>query len=395
MRKKFSDLLTTDVLGHALSLILAISFFVAVSNIDILQGYLSTIINILFPFILAFTLAYILNSPIVWFKEKIFYKLNSKSAMSLSIITVYVIFLILLNALLVAIIPQVAKTISIISTSLPDFLIAIEQEIVGFFENNDLGADLEMQIQAMWLEFVVYATDFALEFIPNLLNFSISLGVVTINLLTAFIASLYMLFGKDRLIFQVKKLVFAYTNPRYSHKIMEVARRSNKIFSGFIVGKLIDSMIIGVLCFIGMLFIYEPFAVLIAVVVGVTNMIPFFGPFIGAIPCAFILLMISPVTTFAFIIFIIVLQQIDGNIIGPRILGNSTGLSPIWVLVAIIIGNGLFGIIGMVIGVPTFAVLYSLLSENISTRLKEKNVTVSGQNFEIFIEDEEDSNESE
>ncbi len=243
-----------------------------------------------------------------------------------------------------------------------------------------------LQLAQIWDDFVSFSTNFVIDTIPSLLDFSISIGATVFNILTALIASLYMLFGKERLIFQVKKLLFAYIPYKRADRIMVIARRSNRIFSGFIVGKMIDSIIIGIICFIGMLFIHQPFAVLIAVIIGVTNMIPFFGPFIGAIPCAFILLLVNPMTTIIFVIFIIILQQIDGNIIGPKILGDSTGLSAIWVLVAIIIGNGLFGIVGMLIGVPTFAVVYSIVSDNIKSKLKEKTIDTDNKSYTIKID---------
>ena len=188
---------------------------------------------------------------------------------------------------------------------------------------------------------------------------------------------------------QFKKATYAFFSKEKADRMVEIANRSNNIFSGFIVGKMLDSLIIGILCFIGMLFINHDYTVLIAVIVGVTNMIPFFGPFIGAIPCLFILLMVDPMSAALFAVFVFLLQQFDGNILGPKILGDSLGLSPIWILAGILIGNGLFGIVGMLIGVPTFAVLYNIVSETITHRLQEKGMSANYSENKIEFNSQE------
>ena len=167
------------------------------------------------------------------------------------------------------------------------------------------------------------------------------------------------------------------------------------MFTKFINGKALDSLIIGILCFIGMMFIYSPYAILIAIIVGVTNMIPFFGPFIGAIPSILILLMVSPFDALIFAVFVLALQQFDGNILGPKILGDSTGLAPIWVLVSITIGGGFMGFAGMIIGVPTFAVFYTLLSENMDKRLAKKNIVADREKMTLtpIVKEDEIKNE--
>ena len=189
---------------------------------------------------------------------------------------------------------------------------------------------------------------------------------------------------------QFKKATYAFCSKPRADRIVELTRRTSDIFSGFIIGKLIDSIIIGLICFVGMLFINKDYTVLIAVIVGVTNMIPFFGPFIGAIPSIFILLMVSPVSAAIFAVFVFLLQQFDGNILGPKSLGDSLWLSPIWVLAGILIGNGLFGLLGMLIGVPTFAVLYNIVSETIADRLTEKGYMAGKYENNIDFENQDD-----
>ena len=163
-----------------------------------------------------------------------------------------------------------------------------------------------------------------------------------------------------------------------ARSVLEVCYHANRVFGGFIIGKIIDSSIIGVLCFVCMTLLRLPFAVLISVIVGVTNIIPFFGPFIGAVPSILILLIVDPIAALKFAVFVLLLQQFDGNILGPKILGDSTGLSALWVLVAIIVSGGLFGFAGMVVGVPVFAVLYALASSFFARRLREKGIDEEG-----------------
>ena len=162
-------------------------------------------------------------------------------------------------------------------------------------------------------------------------------------------------------------------------RVLTICRRANSIFVGFINGKIIDSAIIGVLCFVLCTIFKIPLALLISLFVGITNVIPFFGPFIGAIPSIMILLIVNPMAALKFTILIILLQQFDGNILGPKILGDSTGISAIWVLVSIVVGGGLFGFVGMLIGVPTFAVIYMLTKEYVEARLAEKNIDGEGK----------------
>lgn len=183
------------------------------------------------------------------------------------------------------------------------------------------------------------------------------------NLFIGLVVAIYLLYGRRKFKKQGKLLLYSLFKARWADKIVEEIRFADRVFSGFIGGKLLDSAIIGGICYIGMMIMGLPYAILISVIVGVTNIIPFFGPYIGAIPSAIILLTVSPMSCLMFVIFIVILQQVDGNIIGPKILGSSTGLSGIWVLFSILLFGGLFGFVGMIIGVPVFAVIYDLIRQ--------------------------------
>jgi predicted PurR-regulated permease PerM len=197
-----------------------------------------------------------------------------------------------------------------------------------------------------------------------------------LNFIIGIIISIYLLVDKERFIAQAKKVLYAFLTRERANNFINNLRYSDKIFGGFISGKIIDSLIIGVLCYIGMLVLRLPYSVLIAVLVGITNIIPYFGPFIGAIPSAFFILMIDPKKCLVFVIFILILQQFDGNILGPKILGDSTGLNSFWVIFSITVFSGLFGILGMFIGVPVFAVIYAAFKTLINKRLEIKHMPV-------------------
>ncbi len=199
-------------------------------------------------------------------------------------------------------------------------------------------------------------------------------GVVkgTLNFLLGLVIAVYVLLSKETFLAQAKKVIVALFSEKWANRILDYSRRTNRIFSGFVLGKIIDSMIIGLICYIGMSIIRLPYPMLISVIIGVTNIIPFFGPLIGAIPSAFLILLINPFQCFIFVIFILLLQQFDGNILGPRILGDSVGLSSFWILISITLFSGLFGFPGMILGVPVFAVIYMLCSDFVKSRLEKK-----------------------
>ena len=370
--KKFKEYITQQTASYTIALCAAVALFLGLSNLNIVSAVWKEIIGVFSPFIYAFALAFILNRPVMWFERKVFAK--TKASKALSILVVYILAITVVTGLLLAVIPQLGLSISYIIDTMPEFMRIFYDELMEMVTNFHWSGALIEWMNNVWANMLQAVTEFSLVVIPEVLNFSFSLGGSIVKLLMVLIISVYMLAGKDRLKFQFKKLTYAVFSKERADRINQLAHRTEKIFSGFIIGKLIDSTIVGILCFIGMLFIYSDYTVLFAVIIGVTNMIPFFGPFIGAIPCIFILLMVSPVTSVIFAVFVFLLQQFDGNILGPKILGNSLGMPALWVLVGILVGNGLFGLVGMLIGVPAFAVLYSIVSDNIAMSLEEKGL---------------------
>lgn len=224
---------------------------------------------------------------------------------------------------------------------------------------------------------------------------NVTVGVVNMvggifDFLIGLIVSIYVLFGKERFSKHAKKLTYAFFDTHHANMILHLTKKSNQIFGGFIIGKIIDSVIIGVLCFICLTILDMPYTLLVSVIVGVTNVIPFFGPFIGAVPSSILILLEDPTKGLYFIIFIFLLQQLDGNVIGPKILGDSTGVSAFGVIFSILIGGGLFGFIGMIMAVPTYALAYYILMMLTEQRLEEKELPTELEYYDEFSYVDED-----
>lgn len=347
--------------------------------------------KILSPIIWGFVIAYLLTPFVKFFERKLTHPLGLKMfkkrperadgfGRGLSVTISLIVMLGIITALFSIVLPQLYNSlVSIFANLNSSFNRAVEwankwlddyPDIRNFF-TTFLG-DIESSL-----------TSWAQSALPQMGNIlaSLSLGVINVikalaNFLISLVISVYVMYSREKFIAQAKKILYSIASVKRSNGILSVLRFTNKSFMGFFSGKLLDSLIIGILCYIGCLIIGIKDSVLIAVIVGVTNIIPFFGPFIGAVPSALIVLMYSPLQCLIFILFIIVLQQFDGNILGPKILGNATGLSGFWVMFSILVGAGLLGPIGMIIGVPLFAVIYSGIKFLVGRRLKNIGLPV-------------------
>ena len=368
-------------ISNLIVVLIGILFFLGLSHFDLIWSAVSKVVGVFTPFIAGFIIAFLLNAPMMFFERKLFHKMRFKRG--LSVLTVYVIAFAVLVILLYAIIPSVVDSVMELINNfktylenMNDFLqFAVDQlNLEGMEEVDDLVA----MFLGSYEDIMEWFSNQVNQIMPQLVNIGVAVGNGFVTAITAIISSIYMLLAKDKLKPQTKKLLYAIVPKRHSDRVLDVLRYAHKTFVGFINGKLIDSAIIGVLCFILCMILHIPFAVLVSVVVGVTNIIPFFGPFIGAIPCLMMLVIVDPLSALKFLILIIALQQFDGNILGPKILGDSTGLSALWVLVAIVVGGGLFGFIGMLLGVPTFAVIYAIVREWTNSRLREKGLDSNG-----------------
>lgn len=341
------------------------------------------------PILYGLAIGYLIN-PIMMFFERILLKLADakgvkkkfrKLIRTVSSILAVVVFIMIIAMLLSMVIPEVSANISNLVDTMPaqmnSFIVHLNEWEYG---NHKVTAMLE--------EYLVTAAGWMEDWLKNSLlpqtkDYVATVTSGLINVLNAFkniviglIVSIYVMCEKENFEGQSKKIIFALLPARAANQVIQVFHTTNEIFGGFIKGKLLDSLIIGILCYIVLCIIKMPYTLLVSVIVGVTNIIPFFGPFIGAIPSAFLILLVDPLYAVYFVIFVVILQQIDGNIIGPKILGDSTGLSSFWVMFAILVGSGLFGVMGMLLGCPVFAVIYYIIQKTIHFFLQKKKLPV-------------------
>ncbi len=354
-----------------------ILFYLGLNHFGLVQEKINMVLGVLSPFITGFAIAYLLNTPMNFFERKLYHKLRYRRV--LSILTVYLLALVVVAVLLNLILPQVVESIMALLQNFNSYVDNFNRILQDLAEQFNLEGDGLKDLVVSYQDLLKQASDFVTKALPGILNLGVAVGSGLVSAVTALISSIYMLSGKGRLVPQIKKVIYALAPAKKADRFIEVCRHANNVFAGFINGKLIDSAIIGVLCFVLCLIFRIPFAILISVIIGVTNIIPFFGPIIGAIPCMMILLIVDPWAALRFGILVIALQQFDGNILGPKILGDSTGLSAIWVLVAIVVGGGLFGFPGMLLGVPTFAVIYALVRDFVNHKLAAKGIDGNGK----------------
>ena len=359
-------------------------FFFGIYKIGTIFEGLKTVMYVMQPIIFGFAIAYMVN-PIVNFFNRVFIPLFTKKAKKkelvkkavngASVLLSLIIFTVIISAIIYLVIPEFYKSIASLVETLPNQIDKLVVKVTNMMDSNKAIKDWFVKFlesEKAWLQQDVakYAGDLASGFATGVISIIEFLKNVGLGLLIA----IYFLYNKTLFACQFRKAVAAIFKPKTAKAVNVILGKTHSVFSGFINGKVLDSLIIGVLCFIGVSILGIPYPMLIAVIVGVTNVIPFFGPFIGGIPCAVLVLLTNPLKGLYFIIFIILLQALDGNFIGPKILGDKTGLSSFWVIFAIILCGGLFGIGGMIIGVPAFAVLYYFLTYIINARLKDKGM---------------------
>ena len=354
-----------------------IAFYLFLSNFDEVRLRLNSLGKVIQPFVAGFALAYLLNIPASYLEKNFFTRFKFRRM--LSILTSYLLAVLLLAVLLSSVVPQVVQSVVDLVNNSEGYINNLNATALWLSDRFGLDQRELEPLLISYQDLLRQAASLLTAALPQLLDFGMAVGNGLVTALTAVISSVYMLTSKHALIGQLRRVTYALLSRDKADRVLRISRQANEVFSGFIAGKIIDSAIIGVLCFAGMTIFRMQYALLISVVVGVTNVIPFFGPFIGAIPSIMILLIVDPWDALYFGIFVLALQQFDGNILGPKILGDSTGLSPIWVLVAIIVGGGLFGFAGMLLGVPTFAVLYALTREWVTDRLRARGLDEEGR----------------
>lgn len=342
-------------------------------------------LQVIAPFLVGAFIAFILYPLVRFFYRNLFkntlHMKSDKLSKWLSILVTYVIAIGVIAILMVFILPQLYTSITDIVDRLPVWYNNLTT-MVDNFENRhaDLGFIdynvINEHLTSLYPKIISYLTDTLANLLPYVVNTSMAIVKGVVNLIISIMVSVYMISDHKNIFYQFKKLLYAVFPKQAADTARTICRESTNIFLKFMYGKAIDSVIIGIICFVCMNIFKFPYTVLISVIVGITNMIPYFGPYIGGVLGGIIIIIVNPVQVIFFAVMILVIQQFDGLFLGPKILGDSTGLKPLWVIFAIVVGGAMFGVLGMFLGVPTMAVICYILNIVVEHFLKKRNITV-------------------
>jgi len=353
-------------------------------NLTGVTHFILNALNVMSPFTVALAIAFVLNIPMRLFERKVFIFLDNQKTpfirnlkRPLSILTTLIVVFGFIIGLTLFIIPQLVASGSSLVSAVPGYLTSLETLVNRYISSSDLLNKIGDELIIAWKDFAAFGSKFLGNSLSSLLTMTLGLTAGVFNFILSMVLALYMLSNKEKLIIQIKKFLFAFLKKDIAKKVIAIGKISNLAFYHFIAGQFTEALIIGVLCFVGMSLLSMPYALLISVMIAVTALIPVFGAFIGTIPAAFIIFIIDPIQALWFIVFIVILQQFENNIIYPRVVGNSIGLSALWVMFAMIVGGSTFGILGIFLGIPVFSIIYQLLRTTVHNRLKAKISTKS------------------
>lgn len=379
-------------------IVAAILFNGLISGAINIGGFFSTLSGALAPLVYGFTMAYLMNPVEGFFERAIFKRLTRRSnkknpletadsvmfnnrkrsrvyAVSLSMLALVLV----LCGVLVIIIPQLVDTIQRLINNMSGYVQGITD-----WANRALAdyPDVREWINVFLADATTMLTDWLKNsLVPQMSDImtTVSAGIYSVvqvffNFFFGFVIAIYFLYNKELFAAQLKKVLFSFASPRQSNAVLRNMRTVHRTFGGFLSGKIIDSLIIGLLFFIILTVFNFPYALLCSVIMGIFNIIPVFGPFIGAVPCALLVLLEDPIYFLYFIAVVVIVQQLDGNVIGPKILGESTGLSSFWVIFSLLLGQSLFGFVGLIIGIPLFAVIYSIFRSRVGRKLRKRGL---------------------
>ncbi len=379
--------------GYVLAACVVISFYFLLRNSNDVMAALAHLRLVLQPILIGFVMAFLMNPIMVFFEKRFailikkFCKTEdsiakaNKASRTVSSIIALVILSGIVIYILRTVIPNLINTVMFLARHIDEQIAAVldwcnmvtkghYEDVLMRAKDNKIG-DIMNQGLALLRQYVDFdQSDMVLKITTSVL----SVGKFITNIIIGMFVSVYVLMSKELFKAQVKKLVCGIFASKYANIVLEIGRKSGEIFYGFIIGKIIDSVIIGLICYAGCLMMKMPYPVLVSTIIGVTNIIPIFGPYIGAVPTVLLIFLTEPVKGISFLIFILILQQIDGNLIGPKILGDSTGISSFWVLFAVVVGAGFFGVTGMIIAVPIVAIFYYILGRVSRYLVKRRNL---------------------
>lgn len=388
--------------GYLLLGLIGIAFYHMIGNFDTTITYIRGIAHKFSPIATAFVIAFILNIPMVSIEKILFEGKERKKEKSskiksprpymkslakisgdrqrrgfstggkrvISLITTLIVVTVLISVIGVIIMPQVVDSIKQLISNIPDYVSSISEMVNEKTAQWGINQDVMNQVMTVWENTINNFVTFMLSFVDDLYSYVSQIVAGLFNLIISAVLAIYMLLSKEKLFQIIQKVYRAYFPKKYQEKTLRHLNMLNNSFQQFVRGQIIEAIIISILCYIGMLIFRFDYALLISVIIGITNIIPMFGPYIGGIPSVLLLLTVNPISALWFIVFLAVLQQIEGNLIYPRVVGNSLGISGFWILTVVIIGNNMFGIVGILLGIPIFSTIYIIFKEMVEERLR-------------------------
>ncbi len=379
MKKILKYFKSPGTVSKLLIVLIGILFYMLLKNLAAIYGWVAQAISVFATVIWGGVIAYLLNPIVRFCDQKIFCKMkNRRAGHTLGVILTFVVVLAAVALLFVAIIPQLVESGKLLITNLQGYFDSFKSLLASWQERFDF---LDLDIDALvgsWSDLFTKATDWVSENIEGIINTSYKVGSGVFNVVIAIVFAIYIEIDKENLKRGFRRLCVAWFEPQSVLHINSLLRRGNRICMAFFGGNLLDALLIAVVNFLFMVIFGMPYPLLISAIVGITNLIPTFGPFIGAVPSLLIIILVEPIYALWFLIWTIVLQQVDGNVIKPLLFGNTTGLRPFWVLFAIVIGGKLFGVVGMLLGIPVFAMLSYLVEDRLTVRLAKRGLDREG-----------------
>lgn len=386
MKINWNSRYTTVAVYSLIVLAISIIFFIVISQLNIFTNMLSQQLSFFAPILMGLVMAYLFNFILEFTEKKVLigkgnFKKEKKLTRIVSLVITYIVVFILVTLFLYFILPELIASLVGLANDIPRYITNISRLVTDLTNQFNISDEVNAIILEKWNEFMDFLVVFATDLIPLLGNTVRTIFSSIWNIVIGLIISIYLLIDKERYLALSRKVTVSLLPEKRAKRTLELTKRADFIFGRFLSGKIIDSAIIGVLTFIVLSITNMPFKTLISFIIGVTNIIPFFGPFIGAIPSFFLILFVSPVKALWFLLIIFLIQQLDGNFIGPKILGDSLGISPFWILFSLLITGKLLGFVGMILGVPLFVFIYSILKEFMEARLEKKGLPIETEDY--------------
>ena len=372
-----------DMKNLMLLILFAVVVYVGIQKADVLLVFLRFLVGIAYPFLLGAAFAFVLNVPMSFMEKKLFGSAESKGKMKklgrpLSLILSLILVVGIVLVVILVVVPEMGQTFMSVSASIEAAIPRLQTWAVDTFHDNKQIAEWIQNLEFDWNSIIGAAVDFLKNGAGNVLNSTVAMARTVVNVLMNFFIALvfavYILLQKEKLAVQVRKVFYAFLSAKLVKKVLDVCSLSYRTFANFVTGQCLEAVILGTMFFVSMTLLRFPYAMLIGILIAFTALIPIFGAFIGCVVGTFLILVVDPMKGLAFIVLFLVLQQVEGNLIYPHVVGNSVGLPSIWVLVAVTVGGSLMGVVGMLIFIPLTSVVYALFRQTVYKKLKERNI---------------------